>query len=57
MAKFIKYGETGLFDYFMQSLDAAAHETPLMRVGKVVDWAIFEPELLKAIINSNSLSS
>jgi len=50
MANFIGYGEPGLFDEFMQNLDVAAHETPLMRVGKVVDWAIFEPELLKTIV-------
>jgi len=53
MPKFINYGEPGLFDEFMQGLDVATHETPLMRVGKVVDWALFEPELLKTIVKDS----
>lgn len=49
MAQFIPYGEHGLFDEFLQELDVAAFETPLLRVGKVIDWAQFAPELRAAI--------
>ena len=42
MARFREYGAPGLFDEFMQSLDVAALETPLMRVGKVVEWELSE---------------
>jgi IS5 family transposase len=34
----------------MQNLDVAAYETPLLRVGKVVQWELFEPEILRATI-------
>ena len=34
----------------MQSLDVAAFETPLLRVGKLVEWELFEPEILRAAI-------
>jgi IS5 family transposase len=50
MASFIPHGNPGLFEEFMQNLDVAAHETPLMRVGRVIDWSVFEPELLKATV-------
>jgi hypothetical protein len=50
MASFISFGDPGLFDEFMQSLDVAAHETPLMRAGKAVNWAIFEPDLVGAVV-------
>lgn len=49
MSRFIEHGEPGLFDEFLGELDAGAHETSLMRVGKVVEWSVFEPELLRAI--------
>ena len=49
MANFIPYGDCGLFDEFVQNLDVAAFETPLMRVGKVVQWAIFEPVVTAAV--------
>jgi transposase, IS5 family len=49
MATFKSYGDAGLFDEFMQNLDAAAYETPLLRVGKVVNWSLFEPELVQAV--------
>ena len=49
MSRFIEYGEPGLFDEFLGELDAGAHETSFMRVGKVVEWSLFEPELLAAI--------
>ena len=42
MANFIPFGEAGLFDEFVRSLDVAAFETPLMRVGKLIDWQLFE---------------
>ncbi len=44
MTSFIAFGEAGLFDEFLQNLDVAAFETPLMRVGKLIDWSLFEPE-------------
>ena len=49
MAAFIPYGDTGLFDDFIQGLDAACWETPLMRIGRVVDWTVFEPTLMKVL--------
>lgn len=49
MARFKPYGERGLFDEFVQNLDVAAFETPLMRVGKVVEWEIFEPIVKGAV--------
>ena len=50
MANFIPFGEPGLFDEFLQDLDVAAFETPLLRVGKVVQWELFEPELFAAVL-------
>ncbi len=50
MANFIPFGEAGLFDEFMQTLDVAAFETPLLRVGKLVRWEQFEAELLAAVL-------
>lgn len=49
MASFIPFGDAGLFDEFVQNLDVAVFETPLMRVGKIVQWEVFEP-LVKAAI-------
>jgi IS5 family transposase len=49
MASFITFGNLGLFDEFVQGLDVAAFQTPLMRVGKLVKWDIFEPLLMAAI--------
>ena len=49
VAAFIPFGNRGLFDEFVQSLDVAAFETPLMRVGKIVEWEVFEP-LVKAAV-------
>ena len=43
MARFIPFGNPGLFDDFIQNLDVAAFETPLMRVGKLIRWQVFEP--------------
>ncbi len=48
--KFIRQGDPGLFDEFMQNLDVAAHETPLLRIGKLVDWSVFEPTLHRAVL-------
>jgi transposase, IS5 family len=45
VANFIPYGNPGLFDEFVQNLDAAVLETPLLRVGKLVEWSLFEPVL------------
>jgi len=33
----------------MQSLDVAAFETPLMRVGKIIEWRLFEPEVMGSV--------
>ena len=52
MAAFLPYGDPGLFDEFIQTLDAAAFETPLMRIGRVVDWRLFEPTLMKVLKSS-----
>ena len=48
--KFIRQGDPGLFDEFMQNLDVAAHDTPLLRIGKLVDWSVFEPTLRRAVL-------
>lgn len=53
MPSFISYGNPGLFDEFVQNLDAAAFQTPLLRVGKVVEWSVFEP-LVKAVLPSKA---
>ena len=52
MAKFIPFGDAGLFDEFMQNLDVAAFETPLLRVGKLVEWGLFEPEILASTLKA-----
>ena len=49
MASFIPFGNRGLFDEFVQNLDVAAFETPLMRVGKLVRWEVFAPLIQGAI--------
>lgn len=49
MATFISFGNPGLFDEFVQGLDAATFETPLMRVGKIVDWTIFDAQVRAAV--------
>lgn len=50
MVNFIPFGEPGLFDEFLQNLDVAAFETPLLRVGKIVQWELFESELFAAVL-------
>jgi IS5 family transposase len=50
MSSFIPFGNAGLFDEFMQSLDVAAFETPLMRVGKIVKWQLFKPEVMASTL-------
>jgi IS5 family transposase len=50
MASFIPFGDYGLFDEFVQSLDVAAFQTPFMRVGKMVDWCLFEPEVMQSVM-------
>lgn len=49
MAKFISYGNPGLFDNFIQNLDVAALNSPLMRVGKIIDWEVFRPTVMAAV--------
>lgn len=56
MSNFIPYGNPGLFDEFVQNLDAAAWETPLLRVGKIVEWSLFEP-VVKAALRSRTQGS
>ena len=48
MAEFIPFGNPGLFVEFVQTLDVAAFETPLLRVGRLVKWEVFVPALLAA---------
>lgn len=43
MASFIPFGNPGLFDEFVQTLDVATFETPLMCVGRLVRWEVFDP--------------
>ena len=50
MASFIPFGDRGLFDEFMQNLDVAALDTPLMRVGRIIDWSLFEAEMVNAVV-------
>ena len=50
MANFISFGEPGWFDQFLQNLDVAAFETPLLRVGKIVRWEQCEAEVLAAAL-------
>jgi IS5 family transposase len=52
MAQFIPFGQPGLLDDFAQNLEVAAFHTPLLRVGKVVDWTIFEPIVLQAVLST-----
>ncbi len=49
VANFIPFGNPGLFDEFVQTLDVAAIETPLMRVGKLITWPLFEPLVTSAV--------
>ena len=49
VASFIPFGNPGLFDEFVQNLDVAAFETPLMRVGKIVRWELFAPSVTSAV--------
>ena len=47
---FIPFGDPGLFDEFMQTVDVAAFETPLLRVGKLIEWSLFEPEMMSCVV-------
>lgn len=49
MANFIPFGNPGLFDEFVQNLDVAAFQTPLMRVGRLVQWEVFDPLIQGAV--------
>ena len=50
MNNFIPYDSPGLFDSFLQELDAKTLETPLARVGRLIDWRMFEPIVHKAVL-------
>lgn len=47
---FIPFGDPGLFDEFMQTLDVAVFETPLLRVGKLIEWSLFELEMMNCVV-------
>lgn len=49
MSQFIQYGEAGLLDDYLETQEAAAAASPLQRVGRLIDWKIFEPELHRAV--------
>lgn len=49
VASFIPFGNPGLFDEFVQTLDVGAFETPLMRAGKLVRWEVFAPLIHGAV--------
>jgi transposase, IS5 family len=51
MSAFIDYGNPGLFDAFVQELDVATFVTTLARVGKLVDWSIFNDTLHEAVLS------
>ena len=51
VATYIPFGDPGLFDEFVQTLDVAAFATPLMRVGRMVEWRVFEPGIESAILS------
>ena len=50
MSQFIKYGEAGLLDGYFETQDASANESSLQRIGRLIDWEIFEPELHRAVL-------
>jgi IS5 family transposase len=50
MSQFIPQGQPGLLDDYFETEDATATETPLQRVGRLIDWNIFEPELHCAVL-------
>lgn len=49
MAKFISYGNPGLFDNVIQDMDVAASNSSLMRVGKIINWEVFKPTVFAAV--------
>jgi len=49
MASFIAFGNPGIFEDFIQNLDVAAFETPLMRVGKLIRWEVLVPLIHQAV--------
>lgn len=50
MSQFIKRGEAGLLEEYFESQEASADQTPLQRVGQLIDWNLFEPELHRAVL-------
>jgi hypothetical protein len=50
MSRFIPHGEPGLLDEVFETLDTAALDSPLLRVGRLIDWKLFEPELHRAVL-------
>ena len=51
MSKFITFGHPGLFDDFIQTLDVSAFETPLYRIGKLIEWKLFEKTVTAAVLS------
>ena len=49
---FIPFGDPGLFDEFLQTVAVAAFETPLLRVGKLIEWSRFEPEMMSCVVQA-----
>jgi IS5 family transposase len=39
-----------LFDDFVQTLDVKAFETPLSRIGRLIDWTMFAPIIYAAVL-------
>ena len=50
MSQFIKQGEAGLLDEYFEAQAAGTDQSPLQRVGHLIDWNIFEPELHRAVL-------
>jgi transposase, IS5 family len=51
MSQFIPYGNPGLFDDFIQTLDVQTFETPLARVGKLIEWKMFKKTVHSAVLS------
>jgi transposase, IS5 family len=51
MSKFIEFGNPGLFDDFVQTLDVKAFDSPLLRIGRLIDWSVLDPTIRTAILS------
>ena len=50
MSRFITHGEPGLLDQVLETLDPTALDSPLLRVGRLIQWNLFESELHRAVL-------